>query len=83
MPAVIESGLALVAYYIRLQDLTVETDFPVKEQSTQPFEGFSERVTVGSDYDRQTAYGRWLKRLRGNQERNADRNKENDSDDKS
>lgn len=59
----------------------VETDFPVKDQSTPPFEGFSERVTDGSDDDRQTAYGRWLKRLRGNQERSAD-HKDDSSDDK-
>ena len=61
----------------------VETDFPVKDQSTPPFEGFSERVTDGSDDDRQTAYGRWLKRLRGNQEHSADRNKDDGSDGKS
>ena len=61
----------------------METDFPVKDQSTPPFEGFSERVTDGSDDDRQTAYGRWLKRLRGNQELSADRNKEDGSDGKS
>ena len=48
------------------------TDFPVKDQATPPLEGFSERVTDGSDDERQTAYGRWLKRLRGNQERSAD-----------
>ena len=35
--------------------------------STPPFEGFSERVTDGSDDDRTVAYGRWLKRLRQNQ----------------
>ena len=29
-----------------------------------PYEGFSERVTDGSDDDRAVAYGRWLKRLR-------------------
>ena len=81
MPAVIESGLVLVACSICLQDLEVDTDFPVKDQSTPPFEGFSERVTDGSDDDRQTAYGRWLKRLRGNQERSADR-KDDSSDDK-
>ena len=61
----------------------VETDFPVKDQSTPPFEGFSERVTDGSDDDRQTAYGRWLKRLRGNQERSADLSKDDGSDGKS
>ena len=61
----------------------VETDFPVKDQSTPPFEGFSERVTDGSDDDRQTAYGRWLKRLRGNQARSADRNQDDGSDGKS
>ena len=83
MPAVIESALVLVACSIRLQDLVVETDFPVKDQSTPPFEGFSERVTDGSDGDRQTAYGRWLKRLRGNQERSADRNQDDGSDGKS
>ena len=82
MPAVIESGLALVDCPVRLQDLAVETDFPVKDQSTPPFEGFSERVTDGSDDDRQTAYGRWLKRLRGNQRRSFDRNKDDGSDDK-
>ena len=40
---------------------------PVKDRSTPPFEGFSERVTDGSDDDRSVAYGRWLKRLRQNQ----------------
>ncbi len=40
---------------------------PVQERSTPPFEGFSERVTDGSDDDRTVAYGRWLKRLRQNQ----------------
>ena len=35
--------------------------------SNPPFEGFSERVTDGSDDDRTVAYGRWLKRLRDNQ----------------
>ena len=44
-------------------------DVSVKDQSTPPYEGFSERVTDGSDADRQNAYGRWLKRLRGNQGR--------------
>ena len=41
----------------------------MKDQSAPPYEGFSERVTDGSDADRQNAYGRWLKRLRGNQGR--------------
>ena len=67
MPAVIEPGLALVDHLVCLQDLVVATDVPVKDQSTPPFEGFSERVTDGSDNERQTAYARWLKRLRGNQ----------------
>ena len=49
--------------------LNLERDFPVKDQSAPPYEGFSERVTDGSDADRQNAYGRWLKRLRGNQGR--------------
>ena len=40
---------------------------PVKDQPAPPYEGFSERVTDGSDEDRQNAYGRWLKRLRGSQ----------------
>ena len=40
---------------------------PVKDRSTPPFEGFSERITAGSDDDRTIAYGRWLKRLRQNQ----------------
>ena len=40
---------------------------PVQERSTPPFEGFSERVTDGSDDDRTVADGRWLKRLRQNQ----------------
>ena len=39
----------------------------MKDRSTQPFEGFSERVTDGSDDDRTVAYGRWLKRLRQSQ----------------
>ena len=39
----------------------------MQERSTPPFEGFSERVTDGSDDDRTVAYGRWLKRLRQNQ----------------
>ena len=39
----------------------------MKDHSTPPFEGFSERVTDGSDDDRTVAYGRWLKRLRQNQ----------------
>ena len=38
----------------------------MKDRSTQPFEGFSERVTDGSDDDRTVAYGRWLNRLRRN-----------------
>lgn len=72
MSAVIEPGLALVERLFCLQDLVVATDFSVKDPATPPFEGFSERVTDGSDDERQTAYGRWLKRLRGNQERSAD-----------
>ena len=32
------------------------------------FEGFSNRVTDGSDKDRIEAYGRWLERLRSNQD---------------
>ena len=37
------------------------------QDSTPPFEGFSERLTDGSDDDRTVAYARWLKRLRLNQ----------------
>ncbi|MAV12200.1 MAG: hypothetical protein CL861_01870 [Cyanobium sp. MED843] len=40
---------------------------PVQDPSKPPFEGFSERVTDGSDDERTEAYGRWLKRLRDNQ----------------
>ena len=40
---------------------------PVQERSTPPFEGFSERLTDGSDDDRTVPYARWLKRLRLNQ----------------
>ena len=50
-------------------------DVPVKDQSAPPYEGFSERVTDGSDADRQNAYGRWLKRLRGNQGSSGDEQK--------
>ena len=35
--------------------------------STPPFEGFSERLTDGSDDDRTVAYARWLKHLSLNQ----------------
>ena len=31
------------------------------------FEGFSNRVSEGSDEERTAAYGRWLERLRRNQ----------------
>ena len=31
------------------------------------FEGFSNRVSEGSDEERTAAYGRWLERLRSNQ----------------
>ena len=44
-----------------------ELQSPVQDPSKPPFEGFSERVTDGSDDDRTVAYGRWLKRLRDNQ----------------
>ena len=33
-----------------------------------PFEGFSNRVTDGSDQEPKDAYGRWLERLRSNQD---------------
>ena len=32
------------------------------------FEGFSNRVTDGSDEERREAYGRWLERLGNNQD---------------
>ncbi len=35
--------------------------------STKPFERYSERLTDGSDDDRNVAYARWRKRLRLNQ----------------
>ena len=34
---------------------------------TAPFEGFSNRVTDGSDQEPKDAYERWLERLRNNQ----------------
>ena len=40
----------------------------VRDQSHPPFEGFSERVTDGTDQERTVAYSRWLKRLRDNQD---------------
>ena len=82
MPVVFEPGLGLVEDDVRLQHLEEETDLPVKDQSTPPYEGFSERVTDGSDDDRQTAYGRWLKRLRGNQGRRSDKQKDVSKEDK-
>ena len=45
----------------------IELQSPVQDPSIPPFEGFSERVTDGSDDDRTVTYGRWLKRLRDNQ----------------
>ena len=41
--------------------------FTVQNQSHPPFEGFSDRVTDGTDQERTVAYSRWLKRLRENQ----------------
>ena len=41
---------------------------PVQDQHNPPFEGFSDRVTDGTDQERTVAYSRWLKRLRDNQE---------------
>ncbi|WP_156918613.1 hypothetical protein [Synechococcus sp. CC9616] len=40
----------------------------MRDQSHPPFEGFSERVTDGTDQERTVAYSRWLKRLRDNQD---------------
>ncbi len=40
----------------------------MQDQAKPPFEGFSDRVTDGTDEERTVAYSRWLKRLRDNQE---------------
>ena len=42
--------------------------FAVQDQFHPPFEGFSDRVTDGTDQERTVAYSRWLKRLRDNQD---------------
>ncbi len=39
----------------------------IKPMEIPAFEGFSERVSEGSDEERTEAYGRWLERLRRSQ----------------